>query len=1041
MNLLIKAGSSVRLSSDDCPGIVLEIKNGFASIRFNDTTIWKPINEIMDYNDTFFQKYSQGKLDNLHDFVLTVDSNRLEVAHLWDPLVLASATRIDPYPHQLNSVVWIIDHKRIMIADEVGLGKTITALRAVYELHTAHKVLKKILCVVPSSLIIKWKNELSRFNLDAVVIDRNYLTIHPEAFRQDNYLYIASMDFLRQEQVLSVVPTKNIDCVIVDEAHKARRGTKRYKLVKKLSGATDRLIFLTATPHDGNNENFLSLMRLLDVAIETPKMAQNFMLRHTKENVIDSYGKPVFPPRKSNTVKIDLEPAENNVHQELERYLHKSKLAARSKKEITAIRFVSIIFRKRAASSLNSLHSSLKRRYEKLGSISVDEVLENENRFNTNETDLDDMSDEEYLSELYTARKNKSEEKKEIQHIISCIDNLGNTDSKVKQLLLMISALKKNNPMAQLIIFTEYRSTLEYLRTRLSNYSVTKIDGTMPMHEREISLQQFQKKNAEILICTDAAGEGLDMQFCNIEFNYDIPWNPNRLEQRMGRIHRIGQHHEVLYYNFVLSGDNIGADGYVHSHLLQKMENIAEDLGGKNYDLLGTMYTYKQFTDLFEKLENSSRKKWFAYVSSFTDDAIKKLHEAQKNNSKLVGSSVFNQFNPEKIQEMRQNSVDHADIKRFLETFVRVTDGTIKDEDSTTCKIILAPALAQSLDINVITGTYDADLSSSSGRQYLALGDRDVDKMIQHMTFKSPISVIGHPTREGALFAYRIKVFDGNHELRSEKIAVVFCDEQSKASEIDPKSVWDYTLQPTPKNLPKLDSHFASSENYINKIASEFKLTTDLTLDATTKKYEQFITNELGDKIAQLDREISHLEKSKTSDPSINEIIKLHKKKQLEISTDWTCRIKNIQTVKNTNYSYTLLGIAIVLPDAKIRNNVFIDQAGMKAVMDYEIKQANTAEQKRLIKDVSEKSCGYDIESFDNKHIEVKSFSSTGNPSMTSNEWDVARRHGENYWLYVVENAATNPIIHVRRNPYNLYKNNAKLQYTSGACWVITSWK
>lgn len=1041
MVTLIKIGSSVRSPADESSGVVLKIKNGFALIRFNNTTVWKPIDEIMDDNDTFLQKYLRGELDNLHDFVLMVDSNRLDVAHLWDQLVLASATRIDPYPHQLNSVVWIIDHKRIMIADEVGLGKTITALRAMYELHAAHKVLKKILCVVPSSLIIKWKNELSRFNLDAIVIDRDYLKIHPDAFKQENYLYIASMDFLRQDQVLPVIPSKNLDCVIMDEAHKARRGTKRHKLMKKLSGATDRLIFLTATPHDGNNENFLSLMRLLDVAIETPEMAQNFMLRYTKEDVIDSYGKPVFPPRKSNTIKIDLEQTESCIHQELENYLHKCKLTAKSKKEIAAIRFVSIIFRKRAASSLHSLHDSLRRRYEKLGTISVDDVLKNEKQFYATENDLDDMNDEEYLSELYTARKNKLEEKKEIQHIIRCIDKLGNTDSKVTQLLSMISSLKKNNRDAQMIIFTEYRSTLEYLRTRLSNYSTVKIDGTMLMHEREISLQHFQKKKADILICTDAAGEGLDMQFCNIEVNYDIPWNPNRLEQRMGRIHRIGQRYEVQYYNFVLSGDNIGADGYVHSHILQKMETIEKDLGSKIYDLLGPMYTHKQFVDLCEKLEAHPRKKWHAYVSSFTDDAIKKLREAHKNNSKLVGSAVFNQFNPEKIQEMRQNSVDHTDIKRFLETFVRVNNGTIEDTNFSTYKIILPPALAQTLDINVISGTYDAAVSSSYGRQYLALGDRDVDKIIQYLISKSPISVIGHPTREGALFAYRIKVFNGNQELKAEKIAVIFCDIYGNTSEIDPKSIWDYTSQSTPTNLPNINSYFISSDNHINKTASVFKSNTDLTLTETTKKSRQFITNELSNKIAQLNREIIHLENSKLSDPSINEIIKLRKKKQFEISTDWTRRLKNIDMAVKTTYSYTLLGIAIILPDAEIRNNVFIDQAGMKAVMDYEINLANTLEQKQLIKDVSEKSCGYDIESFDDKHIEVKSFSTTGNPSLTSNEWDVARRYGNHYWLYIVENAATNPVIHVRQDPYSLYKNNAKLQYTSNACWVITNWK
>lgn len=1038
---LIQKGSVVHIAKTDERGTVLEINNNFANVKTHNDTQWYPLTDLVDSDNMFLNKYLQSKFDSLHDFILTVDSHRLQVAHMWDPLVLASSSRITLYPHQLNAVVWVLDNFRVMIADEVGLGKTITALLAIYELRVARKVVDRVLYVVPSSLVIKWKNELDKkIRMDSTILNHDYLKSNPDAFHKLKYSYIASIDFLKRPQILELLPSKNIDCVVVDEAHKAKIGTERYTLIEKLSKSTTRLIFLTATPHDGNDENFLTLMRLLDYAIETPKMAQRIMCRNIKEKVTDILGNNIFPPRESHTIKIPLDDDEGNIYQHLEQYLTLCQTSAQSQKEHNAMRFVSIIFRKRAASSMHSLRQSLERRRDKLGTVTIDDTLESIHDIKFSDSDLDDEEHDDSNTELYTSRKNIEQEKSEIDEILTLIDKLGTKDSKINRLLDMIEAFKQKDPAAKLVIFTEYRSTLNYLCKRLTNYSTAKIDGTMIMQDREVALDKFSKTDVDILVCTDAAGEGLDMQFCNMEVNYDIPWNPNRLEQRMGRIHRIGQTRNVEYYNFVLSGDKIGADGYVHQLLLSKLENIQTALDDGVYDLLGKMYTQEEFAQLCEKLTGLPRQKWEQSASKFIDEAAVKLQEARQNHDRLLGTSIINEFKPETIKRLQKHSVDALDIQRFLETFVHTNDGNVSVYSENVYKIVLPQHLSQALKIGVLTGAYDHELASSTGQQYFALGNNDIDKIIQHASLNNPVSIIGHPTRKGMLFAYRISVFDGTNVLRDEKVAVIYCPDDGDPIEVDVKSVWDYSII-EPSTMPTtITSYINTATTKIENIASKFKDDTDKKLSLYTKNYKKFVTSELSTKISMLEQEILSLEAKKDPDPSILEIIRARKRKKLTISQNWEKCMSDMHSLTHSFYSYNLLGISIVLPDSEIRTNLLVEKAGMNAVLNYERVRASDA-QRELIRDVSDRSCGYDIESFDGRHIEVKSFTTTGDPSLTSHEWDVARRHGKDYWLYIVENAISSPIIHIRQDPYNLYKDHAEHRSARSAQWVIKGWR
>jgi len=1045
---LILPGSTVRISTTGETGIVIMAENGFVKVQTSKATNWHKIIDVVDIGDKLLQKYLNRDFDTRNSFVLAIDSHHLEIAHMWNPIVYASATRIDLYPHQLNAVASTLDMHRIMIADEVGLGKTITALLTVYELFIARKVIDKVLFVVPSPLRIKWQNELKqRFNINADIINNNYLTINPKAFESKKYIYISSIDFLKKH--IDVVPHKHIDCVIIDEAHKAKKETDRHKIAKKLSQASRRLILLTATPHDGKDDNFLSLMQLLSPDIDTPLMAQFYMIRNTKENTVDISGKTVFPPRISKTVEIKLEGSERNIYLKLENYLRKCIRSAHKPQEINAIRFVSIIFRKRASSSLYSLRVSLKRRYERLGEITAEATNKHAGSIQDADIDLDDLEvdnpdnqDDILDIELYTAQKNLKKERADIQDLIKLIDDLKTHDSKADRLLDMIKQLRKNDHHAQMIIFTEYRSTMDYLYDRLSSYAVGKIHGGMPMAARESVRESFANRQFDLLLCTDAAGEGIDLQFCNMEVNYDLPWNPNRLEQRMGRIHRIGQKRNVEYYNFVVFGDKIGADGYIHRLLLEKLDTIKKTLGDSVYDLFGSTYPPEQFANLTAKLSDLPYQEWKEHVKPITETVEKKIKSAHSNMSKLLGTKILNRFTLKNIADLQYDMVDATDIKRHIETLILTHAGSVEEIANNQYKIIPPPDLSYPLSVGVMTGTYSKDLAyRHSHLQYLALGDKDVDKLINYSILTRPVSILGHPTKDGALFAYRVKVFDGHQELRNEKLVLLHCSISGEIRPIDEKSVWDYSSKTAPSDMPPLDSNFIAFTNKISNIAADIKNELDQTLNEYIKQYRHFARSEANAQVLQIDNSIKHAEATKTTDPTYVEIIRDLELQKEKIKEKWEKRNREIAQLTNTSCSWELLGLALIVPDEHMRENVRIEQAGIKAVLQYEHSRATKPEQQNMIHDVSDKSCGYDIESFENRHIEVKSFTTTGSPSLTPHEWDIARRYGDDYWLYIVEDSVTSPQIHVRQNPYELYKDSIRYQQANDERWIITNWK
>ena len=442
--------------------------------------------DLEEISDELVSRILKNDLDEGINFILGVDAHRLLTEYKFNPYVLASSTKIQIFPHQIDEVIWALENPKIMIADEVGLGKTIIAALIASELR-ARGLANKALFVVPKSLVLKWKYELeTRFDFDVEILDSTYLKVNNEPFEKKEFAYVASMDFLKQEHVREKLQT-DFDIVIVDEAHKFKIRTDRLELGKLLSSVSNVLIFLTATPHDGRDDDFMSRMSLLDPYVGDITSSSYLWSRNVKEDVKDIEGKTVFPPRKSETIDISLTNAERVINNLLKNYFDARFDEASTPREVNAVRFLSIIFRKRASSSIFALKISLKRRLEKLGNITnADDAMKIQSQI----SDLDEEIDPEFEEgenqlDGFTLTENIENEKASLRNIISEIEKLGTKDTKLEKLKESIQKLKTTDKKTKILLFTEYRDTLDYLVQELSkNYSVDRIDGTMSIQDR-----------------------------------------------------------------------------------------------------------------------------------------------------------------------------------------------------------------------------------------------------------------------------------------------------------------------------------------------------------------------------------------------------------------------------------------------------------------------------------------------------------------------------------------------------------------------------
>jgi len=1022
----------VKVKGKNRDGVVLEVRGGFAKIVSDGEELWYPLSELEEVK--IVDRLIKGDLDDPLDFILSMDAYRLHTEYRFNPYVLASSTKIEIFPHQIDEVMLMLDRPRILLADEVGLGKTIVAALVASEL-VARGLVKKLLFVVPKALVDKWIDELrERFEMNAELLDSTY---HGNPFERDEFCFVASMDTLKQDHFLSSLENAEIDFVVVDEAHKLSKGTARYKLGEVLSRRTKFLYFLTATPHRGDDDDYIARMKLLDPYVTDVESARYLVIRNLKDDVIDLDGKEVFPPRESRTINVPITEEERRIHEILDEFIAKKLEQARlsgDRREINSARFLGIILRKRASSSLHALNVSLENRVKRLSwdeSIDVEELIK---KLKEAEDEFDEAEKERSEQEILD-RMIHPQEVEEIVEIVRKIEEIENKDSKFEKLLEMIDRIKSADKNAKIVIFTEYRDTKDYLIRRLSEkYRVTGIDGTKSLKERKEALEQFRGLNgAEVMVCTDAAGEGIDMQFCNIEINYDLPWNPTRLEQRMGRVHRIGQERKVYYYNFVIR-DTL--DGCILSKLLQKIENIKEAMSDRVYEVIGTLMTEKELNDLFEELLRVPKEFWEAKVKRI-EDVVEKRRGILEKIDRLVAGYRLDRTKLEDIRKIGREVVDEREIKRFIEVFVNHREGKVEKLSGEIYKVVLPRDLAQELNKGVIVGTFSRKTALKMTYPYLALGNKVVMAILR-TSMKESVAVFKHPFFKGLIFFYKISVLDGKGQERFGRFFGI--TEEGKL--VDPKIIWD--LDPVEKEeLPPplmIDNAISKVEESVSKLAAEVAEETSKKFEKIKEKTKQSILSYYSNEIAKLEERKKEYKQRLSEAPHYGRLIKGTQTKIKRLKEESIDKLKKIDEIYKLQLCYELVGVAYVIPEKGYDAKRAVEIAGMEAVLKYEYKRAKTKEERAKIKNVSHEFRGYDIESFD-RVIEVKSFKTTGVIELTSNEWIVASRMGDYYWLYIVENALDSPKIMTIQNPVKVFGNVVKKIPVVEYRYIIEDWK
>ena len=600
-------------------------------------------------------------------FRLVSEAQRIRLAHLFDPVLAVHTSVVEPLPHQITAVYESMLPRqplRFLLADDPGAGKTIMAGLLIKEL-IARGDLQRCLVVCPGSLAEQWQDELyRRFHLPFDILTNDKL----EAARAGNWfletsLAIARLDKLsRNEDVQQKLqaPDCRWDLVVCDEAHKMSatffggevKYTKRYRLGQLLSGLTRHFLLMSATPHNGKEEDFQLFMALIDGDRFEGRFrdgvhvadVSDLMRRMVKESLLKFDGKPLFPERIAYTVPYRLSDAEARLYAAVTDYVREEfnrAEALENDRRAGTVGFALTILQRRLASSPAAIHQSLRRRRERLESrLRELEVLQRGGQATMAfpvagpEFDPEDVEDldeapeneveatEQEVLDQATAARSIVELKAEIETLrqleaLALDVRRSGTDTKWRELASLLGEIftvgglvsrvaepdvpygageipqPTPSPRQKLVLFTEHRDTLGYLHDRITSLlgraeSVVSIHGGVGREDRLKAQEAFRHDpQVQVLLATDAAGEGINLQRAHLMVNYDLPWNPNRLEQRFGRIHRIGQTEVCHLWNLVADETR---EGDVYRKLLEKLEQARQSLGGQVFDVLGKLH-------------------------------------------------------------------------------------------------------------------------------------------------------------------------------------------------------------------------------------------------------------------------------------------------------------------------------------------------------------------------------------------------------------------------------------------------------------------
>ena len=1052
-------------------------------------------------------------------FRLGIESLRLGLAYEYDPYFSLSIARVDPLPHQLEAVYdyfMRLPRIRFLLADDPGAGKTIMAGLLIKELKI-RGIIQRVLIITPANLTFQWQRELKdkfRENFEVIrsdVLRANYGS-NPW---QDKNQVITSVSWVsRIEDAKESLLRSRWDLVIVDEAHKmsaysSEKKTLAYQLGEALSRMTDHYLLMTATPHKGDPENFSLFLQLLDRDVygdvkslerAMEEREAPFYLRRVKEALVSfpdpqtGQVKALFTKRNVSTSDFQISLDELDFYDRLTRYVEDQsiKAAADDSARGRALAFTMAMLQRRFASSLYAVRRSLERMCEKRERILRDPDGYRQEQMNRRlPEDFDDLTDEEQqeiISQLEDVVASVDpvalrEEIAELQKLIAHAKELEAKEVETKLTALRTLLTKQGvfaDPKMKLLIFTEHKDTLDYLagdgrdgrplgKFREWGLSLTQIHGGMKIGDRDtphtrIYAEREFRESAQVLIATEAAGEGINLQFCWLMINYDIPWNPVRLEQRMGRIHRYGQEKDCLIFNFVSTNTR---EGRVLQKLFERIEAIQVDLDpkrtGKIFNVLGDVFPSNQLEkmvlDMYARnqTEEVIKARIVEQVDTsrfraITNSTLEGLAKRELNLSAIIGKSA----------EARERRLVPEVIEDFFIQAAPLTGVVLKlsHTEGRRYKVGRVPRNLWPI------GERLEPRFGKLGREYATIVfDKEVLKQDATLEWVTP----GHPlfeavredaweqvqtdVRRGAVFfdlhartPYLLDVFsgsvrDGRGCMLNKRLFVVQTTQDGTLAIRQPTIFLDLTAPDSHVPAPSCEGWADRSvlEDYFIQHALAPMLA------ESTKEREREVSiisrhieislGEIMNRENLILAELISQKEAGSTESGLDGRIKISEDKLLELDHRLQLRRRELEQERQCSIGdIQHLGRAWVVPHPDRQSPAFAPMVADPEIERIAVEVAIRHEESegRVVESVEADNRGFDLISrkphpedpktaIDVRFIEVKGRAHDGDIALTSNEYKTAQRLGRDYWLYVVLRCATDaPSLNILRDPAKL---------------------
>ncbi len=1035
---------------------------------------------------------------------LGLQAYSLGIAYEFDPYFGLSISRVDPLPHQLEAVydyLLKLARVRFLLADDAGAGKTIMAGLLIRELKL-RGMCERILIVAPANLAFQWQRELKeKFEEKFLVIKGDDIR---DQFGVNQWLeqkqLVTSLDLAKRTEILPGLRQVHWDLVIVDEAHRMSwsppaRKTARYALGELLRDISDHMLLLTATPHKGDPANFSLFLQLLDADayadVRSIREAMDrrrapFYLRRTKEAMVDFperqpdgawVAKKIFTKRIPHTVDFQIDGAEFDLYKAVTRFVKRQSAraaAAGDDPRARAVGFLMALYQRRLASSTHAVCCSLENRARRLevGLKKAQELARTAPPDLPDPEDLEEMDegDRERLEEMLeaiTLAGNATEVRAEIAELkqlaeqAKTVEQAG-VEAKLSRLKnLMQEQGFFDHPEKRLLLFTEFKDTLDYLLGKLKDWGfrVGCIHGGMRIGSRDDTgsrlhaEQQFKDGAIQVLVATEAAGEGINLQCCHILFNYDIPWNPNRLEQRMGRIHRYGQRKDCLIFNFVATNT---IEGRVLQRLLEKLQEIRNALNDDAvFNVVGEVLPAAQIERVL--------RDYYAGRMGDADLEDRLLHNVDESRFRAICQNALEglaskRLNLEMLIERRakaqEKRVIPEAIARFLSEAAPYGSLNLKPVPSLqhTFDPAKTPAVLKDYERNpdwrlpALAVKYPRlsthrETADENNLEWVTPGHPLFEAVRRH-TF----TLAQEAFKKGACFYslahdaparidfYRARAVDGLGHVIHERMFAVEVGEGREPMPREPSILGDLTPADPPNPLPAVALlpeasawlHDHALKPFLDEVRQE-RLTeveriadhVELSLTELLQKADE----EVGRAAAEVERQAQGSEgRLKQAEDRHAELLARRERRRKELQQQ---RSLTLQAVERLTSVLVLPHPHRLSPEVqRLRSNPETEATAMRVVMEHERALG------RQVYDVSEKNLGYDIISLDLSSgelrlIEVKGIGDTdGSVLLTPNERRVAEDRRDCYWLYVVTHCNTTPRL---REPI---KDPARLQWT-----------